>query len=46
MTDCGFNTGLLHGVDDKNPFGATQVPIYQSSAFRHENAEELEKNFH
>jgi O-acetylhomoserine (thiol)-lyase len=45
MTDCGFNTGLLHGVDDKNPFGATQVPIYQSSAFRHENAEELEKIF-
>lgn len=45
MTDCGFNTTLLHGVDDKNPFGATQVPIYQSSAFRHENAEDLEKIF-
>lgn len=45
MTDCGFNTTLLHGVDDKNPFGTTQVPIYQSSAFRHESAEELEKIF-
>lgn len=45
MTDSGFNTTLLHGVDDKNPFGATQVPIYQSSAFRHESAEDLEKIF-
>lgn len=45
MTDCGFNTTLLHGVDDNNPYGATQVPIYQSSAFRHENAEDLEKIF-
>ena len=45
MTDCGFNTALLHGVDDKNPYGTTQVPIYQSSAFRHECAEDLEKIF-
>lgn len=45
MTQCGFNTTLLHGVDDKNPFGTTHVPIYQSSAFRHESAEELEKIF-
>lgn len=43
--DCGFNTTLLHGVDDKNPYGTTQVPIYQSSAFRHESAEDLEKIF-
>lgn len=45
MTDCGFNTTLLHGVDDKNPFGTTQVPIYQSSAFQHDSAEELENIF-
>lgn len=45
MNECGFNTSLLHGVDDKNPFGTTQVPIYQSSAFRHDSAEELEKIF-
>ena len=45
VTDCGFNTALLHGVDDKNPYGTTQVPIYQSSAFRHECAEDLEKIF-
>lgn len=45
MTERGFNTSLLHGAWDENPFGATVVPIYQSSAFRHENAEELEKIF-
>ena len=45
MTDCGFNTTLLHGVDDNNPFGSTHVPICQSSAFRHESAEELEAVF-
>ena len=39
----GFNTSLLHdGVDDY-PNGATLVPIYQSSAFKHESAEELER---
>lgn len=45
MREYGFNTTLLHGSEDKNPFGATQVPIYQSSAFRHDSAEELEKIF-
>lgn len=45
MTAYGFNTSLLHGTKDDNPFGATVVPIYQSSAFRHESAEELEKIF-
>lgn len=41
----GFNTTLLHGIDDKNPAGATHVPIYQSSAFQYDSAEELEKIF-
>lgn len=45
MKEYGFNTTLLHGTEDKNPYGATQVPIYQSSAFRHDTAEELEKIF-
>lgn len=45
MAEYGFNTSLLHGVEDKNPFGATVVPIYQTSAFRHESAEELENIF-
>lgn len=41
-----FNTALLHGdfLGDKNT-GATVTPIYQSSAFYHESAEELEKIF-
>ena len=45
MKEYGFNTTLLHGSEDGNPHGATQVPIYQSSAFRHDTAEELEKIF-
>ena len=45
MTAYGFNTSLLHGTKDDNPFGATVVPVYQSSAFRHASAEELERIF-
>lgn len=42
-----FNTLLLHGdyQGDKNT-GSTWTPIYQSSAFAHESAEQLEKIFH
>lgn len=42
-----FNTLLLHGAyqGDKDT-GATWTPIYQSSAFAHESAEQLEKIFH
>ena len=41
-----FNTALLHGNfnGDKNT-GATLSPIYQSSAFMHETAENLEDVF-
>lgn len=45
MNEYGFNTGLLHGTNEKYPQGATQVPIYQSSAFRHDSAEDQEKIF-
>ena len=45
MNEYGFNTGLLHGTNEKYPQGATQVPIYQSSACRHDSAEDLEKIF-
>ena len=45
MNEYGFNTGLLHGTNEKYPQGATQVPIYQSSAFRHDSAEDLEKKW-
>ena len=41
-----FNTALLHGnfaADKKS--GATTTPIYQSTAFRHDTAEELENIF-
>lgn len=42
-----FNTLLLHGAyqGDKDT-GATWTPIYQSSAFAHQSAEQLEKIFH
>lgn len=41
-----FNTSLLHGgvTRDENK-GATFVPIYQSSAFEHQSAEDMEKIF-
>ena len=41
-----FNTALLHGDfrGDKKT-GATQTPVYQSSAFEHASAETLEKIF-
>lgn len=41
-----FNTKLLHGnfQPDKST-GSTGTPIYQSTAFRHDTAEELEKIF-
>ncbi len=44
-TQYGFNTALLHGVDDDNPYGTTLVPVYQSSSFRQPDAETLEKIF-
>jgi O-acetylhomoserine (thiol)-lyase len=42
-----FNTALLHGdfLGDANT-GSTVTPIYQTSAFCHSSAEELEKIFH
>ncbi len=43
MNFLGFNTTLLHGVKQKNPEGATHPPIFQSSAFRFEHAEDIEK---
>lgn len=41
-----FNTQLLHGASSSDAStGATTVPIYQSSAFTHKTAEELESIF-
>ena len=46
MKNMGFNTALLHQPAGGDPVtGATLTPIYQSSAFSHESAEEVEKIF-
>lgn len=43
----GIGTSMLHGSYDPFRFmGATSVPVFQSSAFAHRTAEELEKIFH
>ena len=36
----GFETKLVHGGENEDPFGAVNVPIYQSSTFRFKNAEQ------
>ena len=42
-----FDTALLHGsFDGDKTTGATLTPIYQSSAFGQESAEQIEKIFH
>ena len=38
----GFNTDLLHAGVIKNETGSTLPPVYQSSAFEQERAENLE----
>lgn len=41
-----FNTALLHKSNDADrATGATHTPVYQSSAFEHKSAEELEAVF-
>lgn len=41
-----FNTALLHGNFSGDPkTGSTTIPIYQSTAFYHKSAEELENIF-
>ena len=41
-----FNTAVLHaGKREREKYGATLPPIYQSSAFEQEKAEELAKIF-
>ncbi len=41
-----FNTAVLHdGVDKNECYGSTLPPVYQTSAFAHDSAEELEKIF-
>lgn len=46
MKNMGFNTALLHQPTGGDPVtGATLTPVYQSSAFSHGSAEEVEKIF-
>lgn len=40
-----FDTLLIHGGAEDGPAGATTIPIFQSSAFAHKTAEELEDIF-
>lgn len=47
VSNVKFNTALLHGgANGDSATGATLTPIYQSSAFGHESAEQIEKIFH
>ncbi|WP_436792702.1 O-acetylhomoserine aminocarboxypropyltransferase/cysteine synthase family protein [Actinospongicola halichondriae] len=41
----GFDTTLLHGGAEKNPFGAVQVPIFQSTSFEFEDADHAARLF-
>ncbi len=45
MAKTGFNTSVLHGLAIEDRHGSTQVPVYQTSAFAHKDAEEIEKIF-
>lgn len=40
-----FNTKLIHGSTNADDMGSTLTPIYQSTAFSHKTAEELESIF-
>ena len=43
--DPSFATALLHPPGEQNPFGSTAVPVFQTSAFSHLSAEEMERIF-
>ena len=41
----GFNTKLIHGGEYKDAYGSATVPIYQTSTFVFESADEGAKCF-
>ena len=41
----GFDTTLLHGGSEKNPMGAVQPPIFQSTSFEFEDADHAARLF-
>ena len=43
--DLGFNSLLIHGTGNEDPLGSATVPIYQTSTFAFEDADEGAKCF-
>ncbi|WP_281836631.1 PLP-dependent transferase, partial [Propionigenium maris] len=41
----GFGTKVIHGGHEKNPFGTLATPIYQSSTFVFDSAEQGGRRF-
>jgi len=41
----GFNSDLVHGIRFKDPYGSVIMPIYQTSTFSFENAEQGARRF-
>ena len=45
ITECGFNTKLIHGGEIEDQYKSATTPIYQTSTFAFENADEGAKCF-
>ncbi|RJP66176.1 MAG: aminotransferase class I/II-fold pyridoxal phosphate-dependent enzyme [Ignavibacteriales bacterium] len=45
ITECGFNTKLIHGGEIEDQFKSATTPIYQTSTFAFDNADEGAKCF-
>ena len=43
--NCGFGTSTIHGGAEKNPFGTLATPIYQTSTFIFDTAEQGGRRF-
>lgn len=42
---CGFGTTTIHGGAEKHPFGTLSTPIYQTSTFVFDSAEQGGRRF-
>ncbi len=42
---CGIGTMAIHGGSEKNPYGALSIPVYQTSTFVFDSAEQGGKRF-
>ncbi len=45
ITECGFNTKLIHGGEIEDQYKSATTPIYQTSTFAFDNADEGAKCF-